>query len=485
MPFFATIHRRLAPIDHCCAIGSGEARGMNLTMLIKALLVAGISLVLLVPINMIQGLVAERQARRNEAVLGIAEGWGKRQTLAGPYLAIPYEWSWTEVQRETKAGKLNETRIEHSGSSVVYVPATGVDWTIDAEISEKARGIYKARLYGAKLHAQGTIEAPLRARYEDGTKRYKWGTPLFVLGVSDPGGIRGARELAIGGQPREFVAGTGDGALAAGIHAPLPELKLAAPETLAFSFTLELGGSEAFALAPLGADATIAMHADWPHPSFQGRFLPARHEIGRDGFAAHWNVSRYAQGAAKANCALPCALVNDQIFVSFVEPASLYQKLERASKYGFLFLGLTFAGFILAELLRRLAIHPVQYLLVGLALAIFFLLLTALSEHIAFVKAYAIATAACVGLISIYLVRVLNSGALGCAFGAALAALYAMLYALLKAEDYSLLGGSILLFALLAATMLATRRVDWYALTSGVLKAATLDPAQSARPREA
>jgi inner membrane protein len=152
--------------------------------------------------------------------------------------------------------------------------------------------------------------------------------------------------------------------------------------------------------------------------------------------------------------------------VSFIEPVGLYQMLERASKYGFLFIGLTAAAFMLLELLRRLAVHPVQYALVGLALAMFFLLLTALSEHIAFAWAYAIATAACVGLITVYLVRALRSTTLGIAFGATLAALYAMLYALLQSEDYALLGGTLLLFALLGAVMLATRRVDWYRVSA-------------------
>ena len=158
--------------------------------------------------------------------------------------------------------------------------------------------------------------------------------------------------------------------------------------------------------------------------------------------------------------------MKEAIAVSFIEPVGVYQSLERASKYGFLFLGLTFAAFVLIELLRRLAIHPVQYTLVGLALAMFFLLLVALSEHIAFGAAYGVATAACVGVITIYLARVLRSAVLGIAFGAALAGLYGMLYALLKAEDYSLLGGATLLFALLAAVMVGTRRVDWYALTA-------------------
>jgi inner membrane protein len=164
--------------------------------------------------------------------------------------------------------------------------------------------------------------------------------------------------------------------------------------------------------------------------------------------------------------AAPGTAPGHELAVGFIETAGLYQQLERASKYGFLFIGLTFAAFLLFELLRRLAIHPIQYALVGLALATFFLLLTALSEHIDFAAAYAVATLACTGLISAYLTRVLRSIRIGAAFGAALAALYAMLYALVKAEDYSLLGGALLLFGLLAAVMLATRSVNWYALTA-------------------
>lgn len=215
------------------------------------------------------------------------------------------------------------------------------------------------------------------------------------------------------------------------------------------------GGRQTLAVAPLGSNTTVAMRSDWAHPSFAGRFLPLKHEITNEGFSAEWKVSQYAS---------PGTAVGNELAVSFIEPAGLYQQLERASKYGFLFIGLTFAAFLLFELLRRFAIHPIQYALVGLALAMFFLLLTALSEHIAFTHAYAVATGACVGLISGYLMRVLRSVPLALAFGAALTALYAMLYALLKAEDYSLLGGSLLLFGLLAVVMVATRRIDWYAL---------------------
>jgi inner membrane protein len=404
---------------------------------------------------MVRDLVAERQARHNEAIGGIAEGWGKRQTLSGPYIALPYERRWTEVRRETVDGKLREVTNERSESQVARLPAASIDWVVDADISEKARGIYKARLYSATLHLQGVIAVPARAALEDGTSRYKWGTPRLVLGIADPLGIREAREVLVGASRYAFAPGSGDAPVPSGLHAPLDELDMTRARTLPVSLRLELAGSEALSIAPRGADTSVSMRADWPHPSFQGRYLPLGHEVTADGFTATWKVSRFAQGAGESH-----------ISVSFIEPAGLYQQLERASKYGFLFIGLTFAAFLLFELLRRLAIHPVQYTLVGLALAMFFLLLTALSEHIDFASAYAIGTLACVALITAYLVRVLRSRTLALAFGAALASLYTLLYALLKAEDHALLGGALLLFALLGVTMLATRRVDWYALTA-------------------
>lgn len=439
---------------------------MDRALFLKTLLVAALAAVLMLPVAMIRDLVAERQARRNEAVTGIAEGWGKAQTVAGPYLAIPYERHWTEVRRDTLDGKLREVRTERSESHVLRLPLADAAWTIDGNIGEKARGIYKARLYGARLDLQGSVAVPARARFEDGTSRYKWHAPRLVLGISDPHGIRAASDMSLGGSSYAVAPGAGDAAMAGGLHAVLGDLDLAKARKLNFSLSLELAGSEALSIAPLGADTAVSMRANWPHPSFQGRFLPLKHEIGPDGFSASWKVSRFAaQGAARApSCAFPCNRMDEQLSVSLIEPVGLYQQLERASKYGYLFIGLTAAAFMLIELLRRLAIHPVQYTLVGLALAMFFLLLTALSEHLGFAAAYAAATAACVGVITVYLMRVLHNPALGVAFGAALAALYGILYALLKAEDYSLLGGSILLFALLAGVMIFTRRIDWYAL---------------------
>jgi len=445
---------------------------LNRALLAKTLLIGVLALILLVPVSMIRDLIGERQARRNEAVREIALGWGMRQTITGPYLVVPYERTLTKVVHETVDGNVRERRTERVEKGLLRLPADSAQWSIAATTSEKARGIYKARLYTASVEASGRITLPANFGLR-GADRIRWGTPRLVLGVSDPRGIRRVSALAFGGEKFQFAPGSGDAALAAGLHAPLSGVRAAPARSLEFAFSLELAGSEALAIAPLARDTIVAMRADWPHPSFQGVFLPARHDLRPDGFAAHWRVSRFAaQGAERLKrCEggrAACAGLDAQTLgVSFIEPVGVYQQLDRASKYGFLFIGLMFAAFFLFELLRRLAIHPIQYALVGLALAIFFLLLTALSEHVAFALAYATATLACVGLVAVYAARALGRAAAGAAFGGALATLYGTLYLLLKAEDYALLAGSLLLFALLAGTMIGTRRVDWYRLTQG------------------
>jgi inner membrane protein len=203
-------------------------------------------------------------------------------------------------------------------------------------------------------------------------------------------------------------------------------------------------------------------------------------KVSRDGFAAQWRTSHFATNLSQLHqrCvqSRQCDAFNQHsLTVSFVQPVDLYQTVERSVKYGFLFIGLTFAAFFLFEVLKRLAIHPVQYALVGLALAIFFLLLISLSEHLGFAAAYLIASASCVALNGYYVAHVLKSVRRGALFGLALSALYGLLYVLLRVEDHALLMGSMLVFACVASAMVATRRVDWYTLAAN--PSATAPPA--------
>jgi inner membrane protein len=255
---------------------------------------------------------------------------------------------------------------------------------------------------------------------------------------------------------------------------------------------------ENFNFTPIGDSNKIALKSSWQHPHFNGSFLPdaATQKIGPAGFQANWAVSSLsssnqttlvnmleqgynndnqtsgfadAAGAARdAASATPASYTGkplESLSVGFVEPINVYSQSDRATKYGLLFIGLTFAGFFIFEIIKRLRIHPAQYTLVGLAMALFYLLLISLSEHISFALSYLSASAACVGLLGYYLTHVLKSKAHGFMFAGLLTALYGALYGILASEDNALLMGSLLVFGLLALVMIITRKVDWYALS--------------------
>lgn len=447
---------------------------MRRMLLLKTLGIAVLALILLIPVAMIRDLIGERQMRRDEAVGVIAQGWGGRQVVTGPFLVVPYRRLWTEVVHERVEGRVREQRIERVQAGVLRLPLDAVEANATLETSEKSRGIHKARLYAAKVELTARLALPARYGRDDadvrnGTARYEWGAASLVLGVEDPRGLRSIGPLAIDGRTVAFVPGAPGAGIERAVSAPLGVLDATRERGYVLRFAFELAGAESFAIAPLAKETQVAMRASWPHPSFHGSFLPVAHEIRADGFSARWQVSQFAAQAASrlAGCAeeaARCALAGEQLGVSLIEPVGVYRQLDRASKYGFLFIGLLFAAFLLFELLKSLAIHPIQYGLVGLALAMFFLLLVALSEHMAFPLAYAVATLACVGLVTVYVIRVLRGARSGLAFGAGLAALYGALYMLLNAEDHALLAGSLLMFALLAAVMVGSRRVDWYAI---------------------
>ena len=243
-----------------------------------------------------------------------------------------------------------------------------------------------------------------------------------------------------------------------------------AAATHEFKIAFSLLGTERLDIVPVGATTAVSLASAWPHPSFTGRILPdAGTRLSQDGFAATWRTSHFATNLSQLHqrCvqSRQCDAFNQHtLAVSFIQPVDLYQTVERSVKYGFLFIGLTFAAFFLFEVLKRLAIHPVQYALVGVALAMFFLLLISLSEHLGFRLAYAIATCSCVTLIGYYVGHVMRSWRRGAGFSIALAALYGLLYVLLRAEDHALLMGSLLVFLCVAAAMVATRKVDWYSI---------------------
>ncbi|HEX8987459.1 MAG TPA: cell envelope integrity protein CreD [Rhodocyclaceae bacterium] len=419
----------------------------------KLLVIAFLSLLLLVPLQMIESQIASRSARQNEVVRNIAESAAGSQVVIGPVLAVRYRERVEAPRRD--AGEARFSVVERT----LVLPPQQLDIGGAARVETRSRGLYQARLYHLAMQLTGKAAIPPHLGL-DRDHDIVSAQATLVMGVSDPRGVGNDPEVRVNGAVHRLVTGT-DGALGGqGMHVPLGEIDVAAGRSFDFSLPLDLTGSERLAIAPAGNATTVSLKSDWPHPSFQGRFLPIERSVTPQGFEARWKVSQLARdfdAVREASRGNP-----ETLSVSFMDPVNVYLKSERAVKYGILFVVLTFGAFFVTEVLRRLRIHPLQYLLVGLALAIFFLLLIALSEHVAFVLAYGISAAACVALVGTYLAGVFGSRLQGAAFGAAIAALYGVLYGVLLSEDNALLMGALLLFAALGATMLATRRIDWY-----------------------
>ena len=440
-------------------------------LLLKMLVIGALALVLLVPLAMVQGLVAERAALKHEVVRSVAQSAAGTQRVTLPVLVVPYVHKWVEtVESLDEQGRKRTVRHERGAAGAARLLPDAVAVRSAPQLAHKYRGLYRVLTYTAPLAVSGRFAIPKDFGFAPLEGRVEWGTPVFALGTSDPRGIRNAPILDWGGARIAMQPGTGGDLtrLGQGISAAVPGLLAASPSAVEFKVDIELAGMERISFVPSGRETRVSLAAAWPHPSFFGKFSPEK-TIGPGDFSAEWKTSFFSTDAAQAyavcGASAKCeAFEANEFGVSFIQPADLYQQLERSAKYGFLFIGLTFAAFFLFETLKALAVHPVQYGLVGLALALFFVLLVSLSEHIGFASAYAAAAAACVGLIVVYAGAVLRGWGRAAAIGAQLAALYGVMYLLLKSEDYALLMGSLFLFGLLAAIMLGTRRVDWYSL---------------------
>ena len=453
----------------------------SLKLLLRFLTVGGLVLLLLIPLMMIRGTIQDRQRYRAQAVERVSQSMAGPQQVVGPLRVVP--WKETRQVTETDAAGKPVLRAQVVEGYLLQTPKTlhaGGGMLPDT----RRLGLYSVRTFEWKANVQATFD-PFGLAIVPGRE---YGEPYLVLGLADVRGLVGTPDLQVDNLPLALESGTR--AMAdrlGGVHASLPHLPGAALPASRVSAHFRLAGTQSLGIAPVADNNTFALGSSWPHPLFAGRFLPSKRTIGAGGFSAEWEISSMASAAQsqleKGEGSLTRVMRAtaprfgdeaeamegiDSIQVSLVDPVDVYTQADRASKYGVLFVILTFVGFGLFELIKRLPIHPLQYLLVGLALAIFFLLLLSLSEHISFWKAYLVSATACIGLQFVYLSGVLKSWARAAGFAAMLTALYGVLYSLLISEDNALLMGSLLLFGILAAIMWITRKVDWYELGSSL-----------------
>ena len=469
---------------------------MQKTLLIKAAITTALALALLVPLTLIHSTVDERQARQASVVREVAGSFAGAQTLAGPVLVLPYTLEWTErVLEDAPAGSAGTTKrvrreYQRQSEGLWVVLPGSADWNGSAAVDFKHRGLFKVLVYDLNATVAGRFEVPAAPALPGlhAGVRVTWGTPFISVFIDDTRGLSGTPRLTLDGQELHFRNGSGLAALPGGIRAEVAALRPGTALSLPFALTLSVHGTESLNFIPLAETTRVALASAWPHPSFGGAFLPVPHERQgtADGFNARWEVTSLAATAPAAfvaaasegrRCEGDC---RESFGVRFIEPINVYSLADRALKYGFLFVALSFAAFFLFELLKSLRIHPAQYLLVGLALALFFLLLLSLSEQVPFDLAYGLAAGACIALQGFYLSHVLGSARRGLGFAGLLAALFGALYGLLINEDTALLMGSLLLFGLLALVMVITRRLDWYAVglddQGGAKAASSLEP---------
>jgi inner membrane protein len=323
------------------------------------------------------------------------------------------------------------------------------------------RGLFKINAYASKLSIAARWDDfdALSPPAENPGGRVECGDVVAMFSASDARGLRDV-ELKRDGRKLSVKPGTTNAAHPAGLHAVIALPR--AGETLELNLSVELIGTQRLAVIPAAGSTAVNLQSSWPHPSFAGRFLPSDREINNDGFSARWQVSELASSAAADVVAGKSTL--DTLAVELIDPVNPYVMSDRAIKYGLIFIALTFVTVGLTELLTGRRVHPVQYLLVGLALSLFFLLLLSLSEHLPFLVAYLIAAGAAAAVLTQYAAAMLGGWLRGLAFGGGIALLYGALYVLLSREQTALVIGAVLLFAVLAAVMTLTRKLDWYRL---------------------
>jgi inner membrane protein len=448
--------------------------GRRHSTIIKLLGVGALVLVLLIPLAMITGVLSDRLSRRNQAVADITSSWGKEQNVIRPVLGVPFQYKFKAV-KETPGpdGKLERREVEETAMGTAYFLPESLEIDGNVETQTLHRGIYDAAVFRAQVTLSGKFASSDFGPLKIDLKDVQWKDAFVTIAVNDLRGTREGLVLDWGGTKRPMLPGSQVPGYTTGATALLNDGKPIANE-VTFSIPLDFNGSDGVFFAPFGVQNEATLKSNWPDPAFRGSFLPAERSVRPDGFNATWKVSYYGRdypqswtsrgGNERFNVQ---SVTNSRFGANFLSILDAYRYVERSIKYGVLFLVLVFTTFFLFEVTARQKIHPFQYLMVGAALCLFYLLLLSISEFIGFGWAYLIAAVASTLLITWYCRFFLGGGVRTLMIGAGLAGVYTFLYITLRQQDYALLMGAIALFVVLAIVIYVTRKVDWYARDAG------------------
>ncbi|HHM1780879.1 TPA: cell envelope integrity protein CreD [Klebsiella pneumoniae] len=416
----------------------------------------GCIVLLSLPLMMVRELINERADYRNEVVDAIEQSTSGSQKLAGPLIAIPITETLTRME--------NQKEVNYQRSWVYYWLPESLAVAGKQTVESRRVGIYSGQVWHNVLQIKASFD-PLRLAALRKTN-IVLGQPRLVVSVGDARGIGAIHAPEVNGNVLSVEPGLGISGDGAGIHIPMPALA-EDNKPLEIAFSLDLNGTGEFSLVPLGRNSELQLTSNWPHPGFLGSFLPTQREVSAAGYRAHWQSSWFANDMGsyfKDDMEIPWSRL-PAFSADVMSLADQYQLTDRATKYAILLIGLTFMAFFVFESLTRRPLHPMQYLLVGLSLVLFYLVLLALSEHIGFTAAWLAASLSGAVMNGIYLQAVLRGWRNSLLFVAALLLLDGVMWFLLHSEDSALLLGTGVLALALSVLMFLTRRVDWYALS--------------------
>lgn len=414
--------------------------------------VAVLALLLLIPAGLIQNLIREREYTQENAINEMTSVWGGEQMLVGPYLTVPFDAPYT-VTNSDGTEEISYAR------NYLYVLPEFLNGAVDVQPETRKLGIYEAVVYRGEANMQGEFKLPDWTKAGVDPKYIHWDKVTLNVGISDLRGVEGAFDFEWNEASLPLSSGlvTND-IYWSGVHSPVA---IESQEELRFKFSTTLRGSRRFSVVPLGKQTTFSMVSPWAEPNFEGSFATTKYEPTAEGFSAHWEVSHLNRNYPQSWVGKKYTPANDFFGTEFIKTVDNYSKSTRVAKYAILIIALTFMVFYFSELIKGAKVNALQYVLVGLALVLFYTLLLSFSEHIGFNAAYLVAALMTVLMEFFYARSVLGSTKLAAYVAATLILLYSFIFILIQLKDFALLAGSLGLFVILAGIMFISRRIQW------------------------
>lgn len=417
-----------------------------------------ITLLLLIPTSMIRSLISERESYQNDAIQEVSSKWAEEQTISGPFITIPYHRYVKEFSKKDSTEKI----IQLKEYFHILPSQLNISGNINPE--KRYRGIYEIVVYNSKLEISGTFNKFDFATLDIQPNNILFDKAEFVVGINDLRGIEKQVSLSWNNQKIPFNPGVNSNDVVnSGINALL-NISQNENTIYNFSLSLDLKGSQLLYFTPVGKVTDINLVSEWPNPSFNGAFLPDNRYVTENGFKANWNVLHLNRNFPQIWTGNQHSLSNSSFGIDLLLPVDNYQKSYRSIRYAILFIGFTFLVFFFIEVLNKIYIHPIQYILVGVALIVFYTLLLSISEHLKYNLAFIISALSTLLLIAGYIRAILKSGKLTLLISGILTVLYTFIFVIIQLQDYALLIGSIGIFIILGLVMYFSRKIDWYNL---------------------